>query len=47
MLDPAFAGMNGEGLFASVRPRASGECHKPKASDDFVFSLPQLLKVAR
>jgi Cytochrome P460 len=34
-------------LRTSSNLKACFECHKPKASDDFVFSLPQLLKVAR
>jgi hypothetical protein len=34
-------------LRTSSNLKACFECHKPKASDDFVFSLPQLLKVPR
>jgi Cytochrome P460 len=34
-------------LTATANYKACFECHKPKASQDFVFSLPQLLKVAR
>ena len=34
-------------LSANVNYNACFQCHKPKSSQDFVFSLPQLLKVAR
>ena len=34
-------------LTTTANYKACFECHKPKASQDFVFSLPQLLKVAR
>ena len=34
-------------LSANVKYEACFQCHKPKAKDDFVFSLPQLLKSPR
>ena len=34
-------------LTTTANYKACFECHKPKSSQDFVFSLPQLLKAAR
>jgi hypothetical protein len=34
-------------LTATANYKACFECHKPKSNQDFVFSLPQLLKFAR
>ena len=34
-------------LTTTANYKACFECHKPKSNEDFVFSLPQLLKAAR
>jgi hypothetical protein len=34
-------------LTATANYKACFECHKPKSDQDFVFSLPQLLKFSR
>ena len=39
---------NPDGVFRTgANIKACFECHKPKSSEDFIFSMPQLLKAAR
>ena len=43
-----YSTFNPDGLFRTgANIKACFECHKPKSSEDFIFSMPQLLKAAR